>query len=349
MRHLIFACAAAALLLAAAGCSGSDASSGPASYLAVSGSNVAFIQWRPASHGRLSGMLTEGSAGGSGSAQRLSIASAPFTGTMTRNSVRLTFAVPYFLRAHAHGTLNGSVLTLAVPQSDGTIKRAKFSQADKADYNRAISVLRTKVRHATVAAAKQQAGRQGQSAHALAEENTQTSLNALYEASSIAHGGKLSNDVARLADDIQAARSHLAKEKQDASGANRYCGAAYTMTGDAQHVDGALLNAKGVVLSLMPDITAVRHGVTITTADLRHLSKSGLPVPSHASDVIANANSSVKQAIVMANTEIDKINALDAHAWTLADNMAIRKCSGARSGASPHPIPPVGAGNGNQG
>jgi hypothetical protein len=342
MKHLIIAGTAAAMLVAATGCGGSDAPRGPASYLAVSGSKVAFIQWRAASDGHLHGMITEGGVGGSGSAQKLSVTSAPFTGAMTGNSVKLTFPVLYFLRAHAHGTLNGSALTMAVPQSDGAVRQTKFSQSDKADYDRAIAALRTRIRHATVAAAKQQASGRRQSAHAQAEHSTQSSLNALYKESSLAVGGRLANGLARLAHDIEAARAHLAREKQDASGDNKYCSAAFTVTGDAEAVGGALQKAQGNVLALMPDITAVRHDVAATTAYLRHLSKAGLPAPSRASNVIASANSSLKRAIVTANAYIDQINAIDARARTLADNMATRSCSGARSGSSPLPIPPIG-------
>src|SRR5262249_35811305 len=117
MKHLIIVGVVAGMLLAVAGCSGSDAPPRSASYLAVSGSKVAFIHWRATSHGHLHGTITEGSIGGSGSAQRPSVTSAPFPGSMTDNSVKLTFASLYFLRAHAHGKVNGSVLTMAVPQS----------------------------------------------------------------------------------------------------------------------------------------------------------------------------------------------------------------------------------------
>lgn len=348
MKQLIIAGAVAATLLAATGCGGSDLAPGPASYLAVSGSKVAFIQWHRASDGHLDGMMTEDSVGGSGPAQTLSVTTAPFTGTVTGKSVKLTFAALYFLHAHAHGTLDGNVLTMAVPQSDGTVRKVKFSQSGKGGYDHAIAALRTKVRRATVVAAKQQASRRGQPSHARAEQSTQTSLNALYKESSLALGSKLSNSVARLADAVKTAQSRLAKEKQDALGDNKYCAAALTVAGDAQGVDGTLQGAQGAVLSLMPGITAVRHDVATTTAALRHLSKSGLPAPSQAANVIANANASVRQAIVTANSYIAQANAIDARARTLAGSMATKACSGARSGASPHPIPPIGRVGGRQ-
>src|SRR5260221_6731262 len=70
MKHLIIAGTAAAVLLAAVSCGGSgrsrrsDGSDGPASYLTVGNSKIAFIQWRATSNRHLDGMITEGNVGG---------------------------------------------------------------------------------------------------------------------------------------------------------------------------------------------------------------------------------------------------------------------------------------------
>ena len=338
MKHVIIAGTVAAVLFTAVGCSSPNVSSGPASYLAVRGSKVAFIQWRTASH-HLQGMITEGSAGGGGSAQTLSINSAPFTGTKTGNSVILTFATLYFLRAHAHGTVSGDGLTMGVPQSDGTLEQVKFRQSNKADFHRALAALHARITRANLMAAQQQASQRRQSAHAQAERSTQSALNALYRDSSIAHGGRLADGLGRLAVAIEAARFHLARAQTDASGDNKYCGAAFKVTGDALAVNGAIQNAQGSVSSLMPGIVAVRHDIVTLNAHLRHLSKSGVPAPSLASDVIAHAHSSLMQATAAANAYIQQANAVNARAHSLANNMSTRKCSSARSGTPAHSIP----------
>lgn len=338
MKKLIIAPALAVVLLVAGGCGTTHVSAGSVRYLAARGSRVVFIQWRMTAHGHLHGTITEDSIGGSGSAQTLAVSSAPFTGAMSGNSVRLTFAVPYFLQAHAHGTLSGSALTMVVPQSDGTVKRAKFSQSDKAGYDRAVGVLQGRIRRSTMAAARQQ---DGKSAHAQTEKSAQSALTSLYNDSSLAFGGKLVAGVARLTSAVQLARSHLAKEQQDASGDNKYCSAASTVTGDSQAVGGALLNAQGAASALTADVVVVRHDVAMVTAYLRHLSRSGLPVPNRASNVIADANASLKRATATANSYIDEINAIEAHAVSLADNLSTRKCSSARSGMLLHPIPHI--------
>jgi hypothetical protein len=341
MKYLIVAGTVALMLLATAGCSGSGVPARPASYLASSNSKVAFIQWRPTSHGHLRGTITEDSTGGSGSAQTLSVSSAPFTGTMSGNSVRLTFGTLYFLHANAHGTVNGSVLTMVVPASDGSVKQASFSSSNKAGYDRAIAALRNRIRHANLLAAKQLARQRRQPAHAQAEQGAQMALSAVGNDASLAGGGKLAVGLARFARHIQAGRSHLATERADSSGNNKYCAAAFTVAGDAKTVDGALQSVQGDTLNLISDISVIRLDIVMADAHLRHLSRAGLPAPVLASNVIASARANVKQAVAMANSYIDQINAIDTHARAIAAKMATGRCSGASSGSLQHPIPHV--------
>ena len=148
----------------------------------------------------------------------------------------------------------------------------------------------------------------------------------------------LARGLARFADDIQTARSGLATEKQDASGGKSYCVAAFRVAGDAQSVDGDLSSVQGDVQSMIPDILTVRNDVATANAHLRALSKVRLPAPDSASSVIASAKANLRHAIAQANSDIDQINAIDAQARSVADNMATRRCSGARPSSSTRPI-----------
>jgi hypothetical protein len=344
MKRLLIAGTAAATLLASASCAGSRSSAGPsgsgkpgdpASYLAVSDSKVAFIQWRATSKGHLHGTITEGNVGASAPAETLSVSSVPFIGTRSGSSVTLTFTDLYFLQTRAQGRLSGSTLTAQVPQSDGTIKQATFTQSDEASYNRAIAKLRNRVRQANQLADQQQPA-SGQAA-----QGTQSALGTLYKDSSLASGGRLADGLARFAGHVQTAQSHLAAEKQDASGSNGYCVAAYRATGDAETVDGSVLAMQGDVQTMMADIAIVQADIAAASAHLRHLSKAGMAAPSSAYDVIADAKVSLAQAIAKANSYIDQMNAIDAQAHSIADSMATRKCSSARSGAIARPIPHI--------
>jgi hypothetical protein len=344
MKRLLIAGTAAATLLAAVSCADSRPSGGPegsgkpgdpAGYLAVSESKVAFIQWRAASRGRMHGTITEGNVGASAPAESLSVTSVPFTGTRRGSSVTLTFAGLYFLQTQTQGRLSGSTLTAGVPQSDGTIKQAMFTQSDEASYNRAITKLRDRIRQANQVAAQQQP------ANGQATQGAQSALGTLYKDSSLQAGGRLAGGLARFAHSIQKAQADLATEKQDASGSNGYCVAAYRASGDAQTVDGGLLAMQGNVQAMMADILIIQADIAAANAHLRHLSKAGMAAPSSAYDVVANAKVSLTQAIAKANSYIDQMNAIDAQAHAIADSMATRKCSGARSGAIARPIPHI--------
>src|SRR5258708_37309187 len=83
MKHLIIAGTAAAVLLAAVSCGGSgrsrrsDGSDGPASYLTVGNSKIAFIQWRATSNGHPDGMIHQGKVRGAGPRAAHSRSDAP--------------------------------------------------------------------------------------------------------------------------------------------------------------------------------------------------------------------------------------------------------------------------------
>ena len=344
MKRLIVAGTAAATLLATAGCGGSRSSAAPngsgkpgdpASYLAASDSKVTFIQWRATSRGRMHGTITEGNVGASAPAETLSVSSVPFIGTRSGSAVTLTFSGLYFLQTQAQGRLSGSTLSVQVPQSDGTIKQATFTQSDQASYNRAIAKLRGRIRDANELAAQQQPA-SGQAA-----QGAQSALAALYKDSSLAAGGRLADGLARFADHIQTAQSHLAAEKQAASGSDGYCVAAYRATGDAETVDGSLLAVQGDAVAMMADIAIIRADIAAAEAHLRRLSKAGTAAPSSAYGMVAEAKVSLTQAIARANAYIDQINAIDVQAHSVADGMATKRCSGARSGAVARPIPRI--------
>ena len=194
---------AAVMLLATVGCggsSGSTSSDGAASYLAASNSKVAFIHWQGSSHGHLRGTITYRNIGGIAPTEKMSVTSAPFTGTIRGNSVRLTFGTLYFLHTGADGTLSGSRLMLRLPGSDGAIRQVTFSQSDVTSYHSAISALHRSVGHANQLAA-QQPSQQAQPARAQAEQAGQHDLRALYNDSSLAAGGKFAGSITRFAHD----------------------------------------------------------------------------------------------------------------------------------------------------
>jgi hypothetical protein len=330
MKRFLAASAMAALPLAVAACTGSTGSArsadGPASYLASNKSQLAFIQWR-INRGQVDGTLEADHIGGAAPAAALSVNSVPFTGTVHGTSVNLTFAHGLFLQSYAQGTLAGSTLTLAVPQADGSTQRTTFTRSSQTSYNRAAAALRSNAQAENMAATRADSS---SSANGRADQrNTQADLAALYQASSLAPHGKLAQDVDRFASDAATARARLATEKQDATADNKYCAASSTVEGDSHGVDGAALSAMGDTQALTADASVIRMDTQTAYTDMRRLSRVGLPAPTSAPALIANAKASVAQAIASANSYIDQINASNNQARVLANHMATGKCASA--------------------
>jgi hypothetical protein len=337
MKRFLVPFMAAAMLFALVSCTGSaHSASGPGTYLANNGSEIAFIQWRTVTRGNVRGTLTADDIGGAAPAASLAENSVPFTGTIDGTSVNLTFAHGLFLQNHAHGKLAGSTLTLAVPDADGTIHSTTFTQSSHSSYNRAVAALRRSAQHENLMAAQ---GESHPSASVRAEQhNTEMDLGSLYQASSLAPQAKLTDDVDRFARDSATARSRLATEKQAASGDNRYCTASSTAVGISHGVNGAALSALGDSQALTADITAIRMDIRTADADQRRLSRAGRAGATSAPALIASARASMAQAIASANSYIDQINATNNQARVVANHMATGKCSSAGQTAFAPPI-----------
>ncbi len=342
MKRFALPCTAAAMLLAVAGCSGSAGSArspGRASYLANGKAEIAFIQWRTTRGGQVRGTLTANTIGGVPPSASVVVTSVPFTGTVHGTSVSLAFAHPLFLHGDATGRLTGSSLTLAVPDADGTSQRTTFTHASRSGYTRAAAALGSTAAHENLLAAR--AGSDPSANSRAQQRNAQLDLAALYQASSLAPQGKLAADVESFARDAAIARSRLAAEKQNASGDNHYCAATATVVGDSRGVSGAVLAVTGASESLTADLTAIRMDIHTADADLRRLSRAGLPAPASAPALIATADTSMAQAIASANSSIDQVNAIDNQARLLADRMATGKCSGPGQAPLTAPVPHV--------
>jgi len=339
MKRLIIPCTMAASLLAVVGCSGSgsspDSVDGPATYLANNKSEIAFVQWRTTTRGHVQGTLTADNIGGAAPAASLSVNSVPFTGTIHGTSVNLTFAHGLFLQSHAHGTLAASSLTLAVPQTDGSLQRTTLTRSSHASYDTAVTALRKSAQQENLMAGRADSS----SANIRADQhNTNADLAALYRASSLAPQGMLTGDVDHFARDAATAQARLAKEKEDAAGDNEYCAATLTAVGDSHGVGGTALAAVGDSESLTADLTAIRMDIRTVDTDLRRLSRAGVTGPPSAPGMIATAKASMTQAVASANSYIDQVNATTNQARVVANRMATGKCSGPGQTAPTAPV-----------
>src|SRR5258706_14274588 len=246
-----------ALTLAA--CSGS---SRQASYLAVKGSNVNFIQWEPSSGSSVHGTVTVASVAGTVPRERLSRNTHRFTGTMHGSSVTLTVSGSR-AKAKIHGTLNAGALTIQVPQAKGDIQPRTLTRSDTSSYNAAVAELNRRIQHANSLAERAQGQARKRHGQASPEMSLRVDVATLQQDASSA-SGTFGGDLSSFGSDIQRAGSDLAAEKLAAAGSHKDCNTTNTVAGKAQAVQGVLKAVKrhGKDLTFQPptvqrDITTV--------------------------------------------------------------------------------------------
>ena len=326
----------AAVVVAAAGLAACGQSGGPASYLGASSSQIDFIQWQASSGGALQGTLTADMLTGSAPAETLAVNNASFTGTLRGTSVTLSFSGLFFGQSFIYGTLNGTTLTLRVPQSDGTIQAATFARSGVAAYNKAVASLHTRIRQANLLARQAQAQQQQQQANAQAEQGAQNDLSTLQQDASF------SSDLSALSSDVQSAGSDLGTLKSDAAqGAGSYCTNVFTVADDAMTVDDDLYTLSDDLSTFTSDLATARQAITTVNTDIANLQASGLPAPAGAAADITAARQAIQSAITAANGDISQADTYDRSAFAIADGMATGSCSGDGPGSPSALINPI--------
>jgi hypothetical protein len=143
-----------ALCLSAIAACGSSPGSG--TFISATANEVVFTQWQTGSGNSVQGMLTDDTLSGAAPGETVSTQTAPFTGIINGSSVSLTFKV-LFASGTVYGTLNGTTLTLQIPQPGGEFQAVTLTAAQVGEYNTAVAQLHSHVNQVNVAAARQQA------------------------------------------------------------------------------------------------------------------------------------------------------------------------------------------------
>ena len=325
-----------ALTLAA--CSGS---SRQASYLAVKGSDVNFIQWEPSSGSSVHGTVTVASVAGTVPRERLSRNTHRFTGTIHGRAVSLTVS-GFRANAKIHGTLNAGALTIQVPQAKGDIQPRTLTRSDTSSYNAAVAELNRRIQHANSVAERAQGQARKRHGQASPEVSLRVDVATLQQDASSA-SGNFGGDLSSFASDIQRAGSDLAAEKLAAAGSNKYCSTTATVAGKAQAVHGDLKSVKGDVKALTSNRATVQRDITTVEGDLRTLSAKRLRAPSGAAAraAVAAARTNIRSAITRANGYIDQMNVTYAQAYSFAHGKATGRCSGHGPGRQAALIPHI--------
>jgi len=150
------------------------------------------------------------------------------------------------------GNLDGGTLTLAVPETDGTLASMVFTSSSSAAYNQAVGTLQARAASASASAqaaanaAAEQSAAASEAASAAAEQaglDATVTVAAKQVLSDMNGLQSLSIDTSAPANDLQAQQNDLAtmrSEEATAAGApaSEQCGDADTVQGDADTVQG---------------------------------------------------------------------------------------------------------------
>lgn len=163
--------AALGLALLTAGCGQSGG--GPMTFISQGHGDATLIQWQQSASGTVTGTYTYDHSTGTAPGESLSTTTTPFTGSVVGGSVALTFTGAFGIRANVTGTLSGSVLTLNVPQANGTMQQEAFTAASTNDFNNDVAALQGQIKSDNARAAQAEQARQQAAASASAAAQAQ--------------------------------------------------------------------------------------------------------------------------------------------------------------------------------
>lgn len=275
------------------------------------------------------------------SASQASTTNAAFNGTVSGASVTLSFPQGFGAVSSLSGQLNGTVLVLSIPQTDGSLQPVTFHPGTATDYNTGVAALQAS------ASAHQQASASAsaQAAQASAAAEAQASQSAALAAAQsavddaarslagaldtlnqqiqttnddvsavTASGGALDQEAQTLAQTRTDAAKVEAEAKSAAPGDAGVCSDATGVASDATGVDSGNTGVQSALIPLGNDQSSVQSDIAAVVGAQQDLAAKEAAVPGYAANPAAPAAASVTQALAAA-----KVAAAQAAAAVTAD------------------------------
>jgi hypothetical protein len=290
--------------------------------------NDTLLQWQD-SNGYLSGSYQYSSISGQAPQEQVSTNAGDLSGNLNGNAISVSIG----LQQPLYGTLDGSQLTLNVPQSDGSFQAGTCNSGSLSDWNSAVSALDSQVNSDNNTALQQQA----QASTAAA--NQQQEQSAQGDVSTLTQDANLSSDVSSVTGDVQTTDGDLATTRSDAAQGNgdNCTNASSTVYNDAASTvyNDVLSTLSNDVGTVAIDISKVRSDISTVQNDQAALTNSGLPATSGAGSAISAAQAAIASAISTVNADIDHANGDLDTAYQIADSVGTGACAGDGPGSPP--------------
>jgi hypothetical protein len=322
----------------------------PDGYLYQSSDIALFIQWTQTGS-TLSGTLQVAYTDPS-DPTKLETATYSITGVVANGNVTLTLDQSVLGTTNLSGTFNGSVVTLDIPEPDGTITQATFSPATLSDYNNDVSSLQGRAQQAQAQAATNAATAQHEQEVDNAVSAVEKDLSNLSQDDDFSSVlSQVSQDLSQTASALtmtqQAAQAEEAEAQQypsgnygevcaDAGGVEADAGG---VSADAGGVEASAGGVESALQSARQDITSLQNNFpAIATAEsnVPQYHPANPPSQSDVNGSISTAQSAISQALSSANSAIDQANSDVSAAYQAADQAyAAGNCGAGPSAPQP--------------
>jgi hypothetical protein len=311
---------------ASSGSPSAGAEPGVTSFVCQGTINDTLLQWQD-SGGDLSGTYEYSALSGQPPQETVSSNSGNLTGTISGTAITLSigFSQPLY------GTLDGSQLTLNVPQQDGSFQAGTCTQGSLSDWNNAVSLLHSQAGTANNQAAQAQAQASQDQSVSQAQQSLASDVSALQnDASTLNNDTSLAGDIKSMQSDYQAEQKDYQTEQSDSC--DSMGGDADTVGGDADAVGGDLDTLNGDITDLQAGgIQSVKNDLSAIQNDLSTLQSLGSTPGTDSSGAVAAGNHALKNAasvISWAQGHGKTINGEAQQLATTAQNYASSHCGG---------------------
>jgi hypothetical protein len=284
--------------------------------------NATLLQWQD-SNGYLSGSYEYSNIGGQAPQEQVSSDHGGLSGTLNGNAISLSIG----LQQPLYGTLDGSQLTLNVPQSDGSFQAGTCNSGSLSDWNSAVSALDSQASGDNSTAFQQQAqasSAAAQQQHEQQVSNAQSSLSS--DVGTLRSDSSSLNSNTQLASDINTMKNDYAKEQTDyqtevtqGSCSDGSLGSdAATVSSDSATVDSDLASEQSDVTSIQDSLNGIQTDISNVNNDLSTLQGLGASPGTDSSGALAAGNKAISNANSAVQWANGHGNSIDGQAHQLA-------------------------------
>jgi predicted nucleic acid-binding Zn-ribbon protein len=291
-------------------------------FICSGGSSAELLQWQD-NNGYLSGSYEYSSISGQAPQEQVSSNSGGLSGTLNGNAISLTIG----LQQPLYGTLDGSQLTLNVPQSDGSFQAGTCNSGSLSDWNSAVQALDSQVTSDNSTALQQQAqasSAAAQQEHVQQVSNAQQSLSndvstLQSDSSSLNSNTQLASDINQMKTDYQTEQNDWQTAQTQGSCSDGSLGSdVATVSSDSATVDSDLASLQSDVTSIQDSLSGIQTDISNVNSDLSTLQNLGATPGIDASGALAAGQKAISNANAAIQWANGQGNGIDGQAHQLA-------------------------------